>query len=997
MMASTPRSQRKEFGTGSIRQGNSKGHCVGARPARAGRFLCRVLIALLLLLADVPESAAQEVRASPGEVRVETDAASEESRGGAGVEEDEAGNASDAAPRPSPAAQGTQAGGGAAEAGVAEGAGGANAQVWAGIEEFVVTGYASSLVSDLTAANSVVAWSEEDLVALGAGDISDLAAYTPSLEIVTSGATTPTFFIRGVGLNDFNPNSTGSVSIYQDDVAINAPAMQLSVLYDTESVNVLRGPQATGQARNASAGAIKIYSRKPSGDFSGSFRSDFGNFDARDIEGAVEMPLVKDVLSARFAFRVIRRDGIMKNRCAEAPPFGQRDSNPSPSGSTSLPPVSICGERVPGFLGGNPLDPLMPPPGASPIPEGLAGNVNDTDVWAARAMIRFEPIPEMSWLLKVQGSRRDELSRLGQFIGTRVNTCVNGFICTGPLANVSPELRGQVRPQFLGGLIGGPGLGSNPNAGTIGIDVRNRLRELAPCLLQIGINGCDFQSEEVRVGATLAQRQLARELARDLDSAPLKGEFNRTGPTTNDIWGIALNGEFELPGEIQMKTATGFDRYRRKIDIDLDFSPLRLFETITNDDGWQFFQSITFDGTLAEASSTPITWDVGGWVLREDLDARVNNIFDDSPGANAAGVKERFFGQKIWNAAGFAHVSIDIFDDFTLDGGFRYNFDFREFDMDITQIGLGPDGREFQIRETFDSPTGSVRLTYRFNADVSVFWKYTRGWKPGTINATASQFTGPTVASPERIDAFETGFSGTWLDGALTLGGSFFFYNYKNFQLFTAQQFFGGNTEFVVLNADNAEVIGVELDGDAHPWKGGLLQVRFAWLETQFLDFTRRDQFLNTEQQLVGNQEPFIFRDQQNAGNPLLNSPRFKVSLTAQQEFEIGRYGFVTLRYDATWTDKTFFDQTKGNGIGNLLGEQFLPDNTIGQEAFWLHNMRVSWRSSDDRLELAGWIRNIENKRFKTFAFDATNFQNTTIFFVGDPRTYGLSLGIKFF
>lgn len=855
---------------------------------------------------------------------------------------------------------------------------GGNAAAWAGIEEFVVTGYASSLVGDLTTANSVVAWSEEDLVALGAGDLSDLAAYTPSLEIVTSGATTPTFFIRGVGLNDFNPNSTGSVAIYQDDVAINAPAMQLSVLYDTEAVNVLRGPQATGQARNASAGAIKIYARKPTGDLSANFRSDFGNFDAQDYEGAVEMPLVKDVLSARLSFRVITRDGIMKNRCAEAPPFSER-AMVKPGESPTDPPASICGEIVSAGM-------------VSTIPEGLAGNVNDTDVWAARAMLRFEPIPEMSWTLKVQGSRRDELSRLGQFIGTSGTFCRDGDICTGP-NNFPEELRGRASPGVLGGTAGAFPVGASLRAGLVGVDVKRRLRELAPCLVAAGLAGCNFQPIAIRAAANQAKKQLARELARDLDSAPLKGEFNRTGPTTNDTYGIALTGEFELPGEIQLTTATGFDRYRRKIDIDLDFSPRTLFQTITNDDGWQFFQSLTFNGILGETNAIPITWDLGGWVLREDIDARVNNDFADSGPFQSAAVRERFFGQKTWSTAGFVHVSADILDDFTLDGGFRYNFEFKEFDMDITDgTGLSP---EFQIRESFDSPTGSVRLTYRFNEDVSVFWKYSRGWKPGTINATASQFTGPSVASPERIDAFESGFNGSWLDGALTLGGSFFFYNYKNFQLFTSQQFFGGNTEFVVLNADNAEVYGVELDGDVIPWKGALIQARFAWLETQFLDFTRRDQFLNT----TGNPGlgTFLFRDQQNAGNPLLNSPRFKVSLTAQQEVEIGRYGFVTVRYDGTWTDKTFFDQTKGTGLGNIFGETFLPDNTIGQEAFWLHNLRLAWRSVDDRIELAGWIRNIENKRFKSFAFDATSFQNTTIFFVGDPRTYGLSLSLKFF
>jgi hypothetical protein len=92
----------------------------------------------------------------------------------------------------------------------------------------------------------VTGFNAADLEALGAQSIEDLASFTPNLEIVTAGSTTPTFFIRGVGLNDFNPNSSGAVAIYQDDVPLNSPALQLGTLFDMERVNVLKGPQGTG-------------------------------------------------------------------------------------------------------------------------------------------------------------------------------------------------------------------------------------------------------------------------------------------------------------------------------------------------------------------------------------------------------------------------------------------------------------------------------------------------------------------------------------------------------------------------------------------------------------------------------------------------------------------------------------------------------------------------------------------------------------------------------
>ena len=41
-------------------------------------------------------------------------------------------------------------------------------------------------------------------------------------------------------------------------------------------------------------------------------------------------------------------------------------------------------------------------------------------------------------------------------------------------------------------------------------------------------------------------------------------------------------------------------------------------------------------------------------------------------------------------------------------------------------------------------------------------------------------------------------------------------------------------------------------------------------------------------------------------------------------------------------------------------------------------------------------MRNITNQSRKTFAFDASTFNQTSIYFVGDPRTYGLTLSVNF-
>jgi outer membrane receptor protein involved in Fe transport len=41
-------------------------------------------------------------------------------------------------------------------------------------------------------------------------------------------------------------------------------------------------------------------------------------------------------------------------------------------------------------------------------------------------------------------------------------------------------------------------------------------------------------------------------------------------------------------------------------------------------------------------------------------------------------------------------------------------------------------------------------------------------------------------------------------------------------------------------------------------------------------------------------------------------------------------------------------------------------------------------------------VRNLANKAYKTFAFDGSTFNNTTIYNVGDPRTYGVAFTVLF-
>src|SRR5690606_32493220 len=89
----------------------------------------------------------------------------------------------------------------------------AESDPFAGVEVMEVTG--SSQAGALTeTSTSITAFDSLKLEQLGISNVSDVAAYTPNLEIRTASSTTATFFIRGVGLNDFTANAASAVAVY---------------------------------------------------------------------------------------------------------------------------------------------------------------------------------------------------------------------------------------------------------------------------------------------------------------------------------------------------------------------------------------------------------------------------------------------------------------------------------------------------------------------------------------------------------------------------------------------------------------------------------------------------------------------------------------------------------------------------------------------------------------------------------------------------------------
>lgn len=158
---------------------------------------------------------------------------------------------------------------------------------------------------------AVTAFNAEALVQRSIRTDSDLQLVTPGLTIrQTQGNNSLTYSIRGQTADTFS-GSPSSVIAYLNEVPLTIGGA--STLYDLDNVQVLKGPQGTLFGRNATGGAVLFNTAKPTNEIEGRLRVRLGNFDLREIEGMLNLPVVEDKVMLRGAISAVRRDGYIHN------------------------------------------------------------------------------------------------------------------------------------------------------------------------------------------------------------------------------------------------------------------------------------------------------------------------------------------------------------------------------------------------------------------------------------------------------------------------------------------------------------------------------------------------------------------------------------------------------------------------------------------------------------------------------------------------------------
>ena len=151
-----------------------------------------------------------------------------------------------------------------------------------------------------------------DLVNNGITQPERLNNLVPALTIANVGPSA-TSFIRGVGNFSVAITSDPAVAFNYDGVYIGRFTATSTTFFDTDRVEVLKGPQGTLYGRNATAGAINIIPTQPKlGELSGYGVVQYGNYNAFSGEGAINVPL-GDKGALRVSGIVNHRDGYNRD------------------------------------------------------------------------------------------------------------------------------------------------------------------------------------------------------------------------------------------------------------------------------------------------------------------------------------------------------------------------------------------------------------------------------------------------------------------------------------------------------------------------------------------------------------------------------------------------------------------------------------------------------------------------------------------------------------
>jgi len=712
---------------------------------------------------------------------------------------------------------------------------------------------------------SITALSQEQLTASQTAGGPDLIKQVPNMTFTKTNFSGYSIQLRGIGTQAISVTTDPAVAVAFNDVPFIRNHFFEQEFYDAAQVEILRGPQGTLYGRNATAGVVNITSAKPTDQFEAMASAELGNYHQRRFEGMINLPIVDDRLDIRVAGEWTKRQGYSFNETTDSRIDGRdlwsgrvtigwkptsniqtyliwehfsEDDDRLRSGkqlcTTVKPPTSVAGALLPtsamGGVFGNAqylsqscqMGPLYGPkafevPYGQSLPYYLAGaNLGpmvsgDADPYANASQSPNYRVIQSQFTPSYK-AKNDTLEFNADYQVTPALTFTSqtGFNhdflwSTEDYNRFNTADSIFIQPPKIPSLVT---LDGNYRCGGGS--------------LSIGGNHCATGGNPTGVFCDPQLGCSSKLLAMDL--------------VKQHSW--QLNQEFRLAshfeGPFNFSIGANYMHYETAENYYVFINELTMFSVWTSQNNtFVYVPGVTDNSNNPTAAPgryrSPDA--IGGY-------AYGNDYIDPNPITSLNDQGHNYFLSQnpyVLNSyAVFGETYYDIFKNLKFTTGVRFTDDRKHFTLIPSQVvlsgyGYPVAGVEDQVWDQF---TGRAALNWSpklsFTDQTLVYGSYAHGYKagganpPGALlpNIAIAQPVHPLTFKPEFIDAFELGSKNTLLDGALTLNGNLFYYNYENYQISQIV-----DRTSVNLNFD-AHVKGAEAEATWEPLPG--LRFNFA-------------------------------------------------------------------------------------------------------------------------------------------------------------------------
>lgn len=431
-----------------------------------------------------------------------------------------------------------------------------------------------------------------------------------------------------------------------------------------------------------------------------------------------------------------------------------------------------------------------------------------------------------------------------------------------------------------------------------------------------------------------------------------------------ETWGASI----ELNGVYDSFAITSITALRSLEDDLSSFIAFPFFQQTKQN---QFSQEILVNTSF----SGPFNITTGAFYYYEDVDLDYQFIF---PFSND--VKTESFSL-------FGQGTLAVTDALTVTGGLRWISEDRDF---LGNAGgpLAGFGSNRAGAASISDVLWTAKIDYKITPDVMVYGSYATGIKtPGFSSDCFNPLACFRAVDQENLNSIEVGLRSQFWDRRITFNATYFNNDYRDLQISGTLP----NGAFTRINAGEARIQGVELEGQIKPVSGLMIYGNASWLDAKYnaLNFEQAGLLTNSTNTVAGlacrnvTGAPGSPQFQQEVidcglGLALKNAPEFKATLGFIYDVDLGD-GMMFFGGDGSYETDTF------GLVANVPGTEQSPGVRL--------DARLGYRQGPWRI--AVWGKNLTDRQyFRANTFNVPTRQNQV--FAAPPLTFGFDVGVSF-